>query len=642
LGPVSTVVRCVCPERNDGREIETMEDSGPHSGAAKVGPLRKNEQCGSFDFVIVGAGTAAMGLIFGLLKGNRRLDVAVVERGNYEPGSSELQRWFHASHSRESLDVQCLSAVAPGHRSLDIPTGQGLGGTSRIHAGLCLAPPESALSWLPGLTHSIQEIQVQLLANSCLVTYRSGQATTGSASSFSTQSLACPTVRFPSVLYDIPCTVKMGDSGVHARSNYYQALVQPLLSLSENVTISWFMGHEVERLLWEYRHNQRVVTGVECKVRGETIQQQQMVSIYGTEVIVCAGALETPVLLAASFPADTVVASRTLRDHVMVSRTFWSFTPPSSLRFPSHWTEQTEHDYSPTGAPPQPDNCWNGVSAMAWLRTSIESPTDSAPSNPQPRHLQMAIFHGPLYTDLVPHVVASLLVRRKYSSQIGGLMHYVNNISEVAFQAAQWSLTRLLKWAPLRAWLENHVVTLGIFLLDPVSTGTIHVHSQKNTTAMSTEPMRRSNVNVSVDLNYLNDESDVQALYQGWIQGEQVVQDWKVLEIFPGPLIRSWWRGSRYSVNYRAFRSFAQFTCLPYFHWCGTVPMSTTIHHPDPANRWTVDQEFRVTNVQRLRVCDASILPQITPVPTALSCAGYGYYLASLLVSQSEFQAPGP
>jgi choline dehydrogenase-like flavoprotein len=610
-------------------------------------PPRPAKAGNSFDYVIVGAGTAAMGLLFGLLQGNRRLDVAVVERGQDGPGPSELQRWFHASHSRESLDATCLSGVTHGHCSLDIPTGQGLGGTSRIHAGLCLVPPASTLSWLPGLTQSMQEIQAQLLANSCLVTYHAGQAMPGSSSSSSTESILRPTIRFPSVLYDIPCTVKMGDNGVHVRSNYYQALVQPLLSFSENVSISWFLGHEVQRLWWEYRHNQRIVTGVECMVRGEALEQPQMVSFYGREVIVCAGALETPILLATSFPAkseDTVVASRTLRDHVMVSRTFWSFSPPSSLRFPSHWSEQTEHDYSPTGAPPQPDNCWNGVSAMAWLRTdttSIESPSDSAQNNPQPSHLQMAIFHGPLYTDLVPHVVAALLVRRKYSSQIGGLMHCVNAISEFAFQTVHWGLTRLLQWTPLRTWLENHVVTLGIFLLDPVSTGTIYVHSQKQTKEISLEPMRRSNINVSVDLNYLTDESDVQALYDGWIQSEQVVQDWKVLEIFPGPLIRSWWR-SHHSVNYRAFRSFAQFTCLPYFHWCGTVPMSTTINPPDPTNRWTVDHEFRVTNVQRLRVCDASILPQIIHVPTALSCAGCGYYLASLLVSQSEFQAPGP
>jgi choline dehydrogenase-like flavoprotein len=109
-----------------------------------------------FDYVIVGAGPSALGLVLGLLErceadgsdgggGKHKLpSIAVIERGGRVSDSAktrDLSQWYPIAHQPNSSHTRLIGTSIVG-RVLDLPIGQGLGGGSIINAGLIAPPPQ--------------------------------------------------------------------------------------------------------------------------------------------------------------------------------------------------------------------------------------------------------------------------------------------------------------------------------------------------------------------------------------------------------------------------------------------------------------------------------------------------------------------
>jgi choline dehydrogenase-like flavoprotein len=115
-----------------------------HSGTAfSLDPKRAavSNEALIFDYVVVGAGPSAMGILLGLLSSVKENEVppftiAVIERGgDKDPVETEQtrspRRWFAAAHGKSS-SVEILPGYVRG-RIIDVPVGKGVGGTSNIN-----------------------------------------------------------------------------------------------------------------------------------------------------------------------------------------------------------------------------------------------------------------------------------------------------------------------------------------------------------------------------------------------------------------------------------------------------------------------------------------------------------------------------
>jgi hypothetical protein len=110
-----------------------------------------------FDYVIVGAGPSAIGILRGLLEeisnalssneNMASLSIAIVERGHgppHEIATLSPDRWYEAANVSSSKSVKLYPSEITG-RAMEIPVGQGLGGTSNVNACLCLPPLQQDL-----------------------------------------------------------------------------------------------------------------------------------------------------------------------------------------------------------------------------------------------------------------------------------------------------------------------------------------------------------------------------------------------------------------------------------------------------------------------------------------------------------------
>lgn len=577
------------------------------------GSNEQQDNLHEFDYVIVGAGASAMGLLYGLLSRFKKSEppsftIAVVERGSGPPHSRETSlpnQWCNASHNnnKSCSSVNLVESLIIGNRVVDIPVGKGLGGTTNVNACLCTPPARADFvswpaPWKERMFKSVSVIQQEMMANDALYHHCADDNPYESEESAKPVDRAEPETVFPSLVTNVPMSVAKKDDETFVRINYYQALVEPLLRgfphLADAVT--FLRDFEVQRLLFD-KDDLRVI-GVE----GTHHSHDHGVHVYARrEVIVCAGAIESPALLLVSgigHEDDLQQAGirpkrkhsctgvgRRLCDHVQVPRVFLSPWSPRQL--------------SPNGVHALCYACKNG------------------------HRFQFIFNDAAVYSQLVPHFVASL-VRRRISRP-----HFVNVIMDRLFRVIRSLLVLLVSYTPLYFLLRYFVITVNIALLNPKSTGTVTIR-RKEPNDEST-PLRRKNVHVLVDAGYLSDSQDVLALLEGWnactLRFEPFLS--KCIEVLPGFFFRG------FSVFRHAqslwFSTFASHFALPYFHWCGTCAMQTNENE-----EWVVDASLRVREVNGLRVCDASVFPSTISGPTALACAALGHAFADLLVNINE------
>lgn len=567
-------------------------------------------EAAEFDYVIVGAGPSAMGLLLGLIEPfvenkEKRISIpfsiAIIERGPEDNHHGEdaqqnnLCRWFEISHDHSTPLVSLFetSLIETG-RLVDIPVGQGIGGGSNVNAGLCMPPPMEDLAewpepWKTNLPASVRHLQEKLAANKYLWDAATGEEISSQVTSSSRE---------------VPCLAKKlspSKSCHFQRVNYFQALLQPLLRNKDIPNVHWFCNTEAQRLL--FQGNQ--IIGVEVTMKKKSDGTFFRSLFAREEVILCAGAIETPALLLASGVGPKTDSKSTLivegigkglRDHVILPRVL-------------------------VGSPPCLSTTINGIHGMQSFQVGGD------------KFLLMTSTSAP---EIALHFFTRILYQYWcwFFCPKSGSFDWVWGLLEGL-------LKLLVLYTPLYHILKYGLTTMNLALVNPQSTGSVTLKAKQTSPLSTRSPGRRLNFDIQFDLAYLRHHHDANAFWRGWVASPVLCQPWW-WELYPGGPFRFLYsfantrtKGGSSSVAPTWFTAFAKDTSLPFFHWCGTCAMKQREDFPNDDN-WVVDASFRVRSLEALRVCDASVFPNNLSVPPALTCTAMGHLLASQILKDNQ------
>lgn len=629
------------------------------AGAASSAAAAALPQLGTFDYVIVGGGPSAMGLVYGLLTNNNSNNdkegtasttstIALLERGHgaAHPTTHSLHRWCAASHQPDSRSNRLYPGRHGAHRLLDVPTGVGLGGSTLINAGLVVPPAASDFDEWPidrtVILRSVDAVIQAMHDHGCVT-----PSTTAALEMPPFQNSGLPVVdptrpwkalTVPSRCLHVPCGAARADGGGSAvqRQNYYQSLVEPLLSdpaLAARLTV--YTGYAAERLLFSSSPSPspHTCSGVEAQSAVTGVRHEIVAS---TAVILCAGTFVSPALLLAagvghradcaaigvSVRSDATAAAHVgghLRDHVLVPRILltspsWASSPPSL----------------------------NGVRAVANLVLPPANSNNSSSNNKgdeMETRAQISLMDSAAYTDLVPLMVAAAVRFRvdvETASIPSSLVPAANLMLHWLFLSVQFLFYVLVAYTPVYYLLRYCVAVVAVFLMNAASEGAVRVRR----TSPGGPDCRLGDLELVVDLGYLRSEGDVTRLGYAY-EASRAVYPAVGIEVFPGPLVRTLGLPPPQRLHPGRFAAFCHAMARPYFHWLGTCAMRKRAGRgsdadddggdDDDDDDWVVDADFCVRGVTALRVCDASVFPTLISAPTAVTCAALGHVLAAKL-----------
>ncbi|MCB9682789.1 MAG: GMC family oxidoreductase [Alphaproteobacteria bacterium] len=353
----------------------------------------------------------------------------------------------------------------------------------------------------------------------------------------------------------------MNHDGVHRRSSYV-AFLRERIGQAPNLTV--VTGARTERL--------RFADGRIAAVRYVADGQVHEVTVR-REVVLCAGALETPRLLqlsgigpAASLRAlgldvvrDAPEVGANLHDHPNVIVLFRGTGKPVDCALPQLYGFHRARADAAL-APGQPDTC----TVMYPARSSFQQASERmAPSMVLPG----ALLDAPW-----------------------------------AIRAVRAMVRLAMRLPPVRRWVDGLwgvVVILG----KPRSRGTVRL--------VSADPT----VPAAIDPAYLSAPEDVATLRAG------LERAWSLAHAAP---LRPWLRGALLPWSHRRLTAHLRQQLITTFHFAGTCRMGDDAAAP-------VDGRLRLRGVQGVRVADASVMPE-TPV-AALNAPSMmiGYRAASFL-----------
>ena len=538
-----------------------------------------DEEPSSFDYVIVGAGPSAMGLLYGLLSPYRDgrkppFTIAVVERGHGPlPGQEEKtswkiqrdpRRWYQAAHTPDSPYVVHHTSEMTG-RKIDIPVGSGPGGSSNINACLCMAPLSEDLEkwpnpWKLHLLDTAKEIQGILEKNGALDFGLSGD-----------NEVPSPLDKSIETSSRVPAMVAKGKDGrTFERKTYFSGLLEPLLERHPHLVsnLSWFRGAEAQRVLF---HGTKAI-GVEVQV--ENSFKKIMAS---KELILSAGAIESPALLLLSgCQSKTPGIGKNLKDQIIFPRLYFH-----------SWRKVKKQ------------SC-NTIARTGSLKVDGSM-------------FQVSVCDSACNEFILPGTI-SLWIRRKCQNR------FVQTVFEYIYQVHKRILWGMIKLTPVGAILRCCCSPVLICLMHPVSSGTVEVST---TLVNSTDPIiRKKDVEVFVESGYLKESRDV----------ELCAKAWRVLKKAPttfDPFSGSFFRALEH-LRIDWFAPFIWLLSQPYYHWCGTCSMESEFN-----SEWVVDANLCVRNYDSIRVCDASVFPTTISSPPGLTCSAMGLLLGRKILSKS-------
>ena len=470
-----------------------------------------------FDYVIVGAGPSALGLVLGLLEHVGNSDgcspsIAVIERGGRTPvdKASDLSQWYPVSHE-PSLSTRLVPTSIRG-RIVDLPIGQGLGGGSIINAGLVMPPPKEDYEkwpepWSSLLPVAVEEIWKRLEHMNLL------QKLVGSDVSLD----CCKGWEIDSGHRCATLEEKMKD-GSRQRRTYFQAFFDSsrVVAGEEAHGIEWVLDTEVQRLLIS---REKIVHGVECSTRGDIWR------CYATKaVILCAGAIESPALLLTSGLGPETHENYQgvgchLQDQVLIPRVF--LTP---------WH------------PVKDEMSSNGIASMRQLRGH-----DTI--------LQVAVVDSNTHSTIIPPAMGTV-VRRDLKSSL------LRALAEFGFQFVTLGVQFLVRWTPVGYFLRHYTQTILLFWMHPTSEGSIRIEASTRSQENVKEPCRRKDVTLQVDVGYGRDPLDSRIVQQAW---HDLQPPCEFHDLIPKRALGLLWNHAS----------------LPYFHYIGTCAMKRDDAHLD-------------------------------------------------------------
>ena len=616
----------------------------------------------AFDFVIVGAGASAAGLLrellLQILASEEGISVAILERGasacssgggevqfeSTHEAARSLQTWFDAAHYCTPKSMGQPSSIDPslrtpggspttmeastpqaglGHRVVDVPTGQGWGGSTNINAGLVTEPKYGgAVSdfddwpgrWKGGeLIRAAADEIIQVMEQSDALHYSSmNHAFLGLLSGETTSH---------NIKFDRVCTSSPGADNSNERMNYFQSLVEPLLidhpELKANVT--FLSGVQAERILIDCHpceDSPRACT-LECTARNSNTSPSRKLLIKAKrEIILCAGAIGSPALLLASGIGHEEDLAK-----VGIKPWYETLTTDSHNVHRHLGVGRNLHDHlvlprvllSPRQVTKKSTNSICGLSDLTLVQPDRVA------------KIQLQIADGTQVEAMAAHFAAFAFCRK--------------SILPLSWTIALCRALRFfLRWALelpyVKDWARNHFVFVNVCLMNPMSRGTITLERE----GIGRERRRSPQYRVSIDPGYLANSSDLDALWLGWRESEHAKRHllggcvevlpcmfkaghglWLLLRSVMDFVLLSRNDASHDSVP-KWFQSYAALFANPYYHWCGSCAMG----HGGEDDSSIVDDELRVRGIRGLKVCDASVFPGCVSVPTALTCAALG------------------
>jgi choline dehydrogenase-like flavoprotein len=283
---------------------------------------------------------------------------------------------------------------------------------------------------------------------------------------------------------------------------------------------------------------------------------------------------------------------------------------------------------------------WNGVQSLHQVDYNVINNKQTNNSNDNNnnnynKRLLVSRMDATVHADILPSVLVDLLLSRRDWLNIPDwprrgppplVLAGVQTMLAVAVHSLATLLEFVLRWAilwtPLGWILRYHVIVMTIFCMNANTAGNkLSIRRCRRPSlgrSKKTEDHLSPGVEVKIDLPYLKDDQDIVALQAVWQDCKQLVAPPDAIEFFPGPLIRH---------NFGLFRGYCRAFCLPFFHWCGTLPLGGSI----------LNGHFCVRRFESsLCVCDASVFPRHVSVPPALTCAALGHCLACLLLQEQH------
>lgn len=355
-----------------------------------------------------------------------------------------------------------------------------------------------------------------------------------------------------------------------ARRSSYVAFLKPLLSVG-NVTL--LNGAQVEKV---------VLTGGQATAVQFRHQGVQKTATVRREIILCAGALETPKLLMLSgigpkaelarhglpLHVDLPGVGQNLQDHPNVSL-FFKGKQESDCSWAQLYGFHRVATRSHLQAG-QADTCYVFYSARSSFREGV--------------------------IRLLPLMMLPLLLYK-----VATLVRLLRALIKAVFSVG------LLQRFVARMW--GVVVILG----KPKSRGRLWLQS--------TDPAQQA----AIDPNYFGDPEDLETLLNGVQRAQQLaateaMQKWGNKALIPGGGTRS----------RKALAKWVRKNVMTTYHYAGTCKMGLA---EDPLA--VVDVQLRVRGVRGLRVADASVIPSV-PVSAMNAPSMVIGYRAAQLVKQAQ------
>jgi len=525
----------------------------------------------SYDYIVVGGGSAGC-TVAGRLAEENAGSVLLLERGDRAEANPDTLSadGFRHTFANDALVLDRISEpqATCANRTLYAGSGMGMGGSGGINGMVYTRGDKLDFSqWPAGWHWDDVEPVFQRLEQRLRVRSRHGTTFTEIALK------AAEAVGFKRKhgLNDGYLNGFMGYNDMNfeadKRRNSYVAFIAELTSA--NLTVK--TKSLVHRILFD---DQQRAIGVDVTIDGH---RRRIVA--NNEVILCAGALETPKLLMLSgvgprqhleslqIPVvqDAPAIGSNLQDHPNVTM-FFRGKKPLDFGYPQIYGFYRSNPQLAL-PPEQADTCICWIAAPPVLKGSMERMGPAA-------LLRGKRFFNPVLNRLIRSGV-------KLSLRLPGIGRFIDNL-----------------------------YGLAVILGKPVSRGTVRLAS------------READAPAIVDLAYYRDEADLETMLKGITVAQKIAAQANLQIWGNKPLVPA-----SQSNDRDVLKKWIHGTTMTTFHYCGTCSMGEHAEAP-------VDTELRLKGIKNLRVADASVFP-VVPV-SALNAPSMmvGYRAADFILER--------
>ncbi|QHS10158.1 GMC family oxidoreductase [Sinimarinibacterium sp. NLF-5-8] len=507
----------------------------------------QNPASTAFEYVVVGAGSS--GCIVAARLAEQGARVLLLESGDAASAHPETLSadGFVQAFANDELMHHRMSAPQAdcGARALYLGTGRGMGGSGAVNGMVYTRGDARDFEhWPEGwrwddLAPAFAAVEAKLTVQP--------RAPTPFAQRWLDAAVAAGFTRQDG-MNDGDLAAVVGCNTMNYREDQRRSSYRAWIHDAQLPTLTVRTGCQVQRLLIEDGR----VRALEYRAQG----QNQRMAIEG-EVVLCAGALETPKLLMLSgvgaraeleplgidLKVDAPGVGKHLHDHPNVCL-FYRSREPVDFAYPQLYGFDAAR--APAGSKTAPDTCYVGFAAPPTLRLSML------------RMVPILALPGRLY-------------------QWRALRNFLRALVNFAF-----------KLPPLQRFVRG-IFGIVVILGKPRSRGRLRL--------VSADP----NAAAQIDPAYYQDPVDRQILLAGIARAQSIAAQPPLQQTGAKPLSA----GAKSQDQNRIWR-WVQKATMTTFHFCGSCRMGDEADSP-------VDTRLRVKGVHNLRVADASVMPE-TPV----------------------------